>query len=148
MLSFCMSLLHLFGGKKAMGSIKSEACQNKATNCGKLHTRAEVFCIGSSCSPCFLTVCIFRPDFVIRQPSHLAVNRKFLFQRPVFVCFVAIAYFETCMCTVVCWVINITHIWLFPAPNQHCGCCFSDSPWLDSVWLANKYDDVCMIPHS
>lgn len=74
--------------KKPRGSIKSEACQNKAANCGKLHTRGEVFYVDSSCSPCFLTVGIFRPDLVIFQPSHLAVNRKFLFQQPLFVCFV------------------------------------------------------------
>ena len=136
-----MSLLHLFGWKKPRGSIKRESCQNKATNCGKLHTRREVFYGGSSCSPCFLTLCIFKPDLVIFQPSHSAVNRTFLFQRLLVcsVCFVAMAYFETCMCTVVCWAINITHFWLLPAPTKHC---FPDSQWLDGIWLANKYDDA------
>lgn len=38
----------------------------------------------------------------------MAVNRELLFQQYV-VCFVRMAYFEICMCTVVFCVINIAH---------------------------------------
>lgn len=61
-------------------TIKSNACQNKATDCDHLHTR-EVFHTGSSH---FLTVYIFRPDLVILSTFPLSCKQEVLFSLAAF----------------------------------------------------------------